>query len=96
MSKEKKICIDDSQVTRLMTDTAKLAKGIDKDICPTVREMYKEHVPKDVGISKAKKGKQKKKDEDGGSGDALEWVAKRIDRKLNVKGKIDEFLDKHF
>jgi len=54
MSK-KKICVDDDQVTRLMTDTAKLAQGRDDDICPTVRDMYDEHVKIEPKKRKGKK-----------------------------------------
>jgi len=60
MAKKKTICIDDSQLDRLMTDTWKMAKGDNTDICPTVEEMAKEHVPEEVRIGKGKKAKKEK------------------------------------
>lgn len=77
MSKKNKICLTSSQTERLMTDTAKLAKGIDDDICPTVREMYDENVPKELRI-KGKK-KSKKKEEEG----IADWGAKKIGKKIS-------------
>ena len=71
---KKKICIDESQTQRLMTDTAKLAKGIDEDICPTVREMYEENVPRDLrmkGKSKTKKTK-----------DSLDKIGDAVNKKV--------------
>lgn len=79
MPKKNKICLTPSQTERLMTDTAKLAKGIDDDICPTVREMYDENVPKDLRI-KGKSKKAKKKEEEG----IADWGAKKIGKKLGT------------
>lgn len=85
MSKAKKICLDESQTERLMTDTTKLAKGIDEDICPTVREMYHQNVPEDLRV-----GKAKKKSKDSGI-DVTEAVVRRVAKK--AKAKAESFLD---
>lgn len=60
---KKKICVNDEQVERLLTDTTKLAHGEDgDDICPTVREMWEENVPENIRESKKRPGKSKKRE----------------------------------
>lgn len=84
MKKEKPICLDDSQIKRLQTDTAKLAKGIHDDICPTVEEMYNENVPKELRISKAQK-KKKEQREDAVERTVKQWIGRRILKKIEEK-----------
>jgi len=81
MTKKEKVCLEDSQIKRLQTDTAKLAKGINEDICPTVEEMYNENVPKEIRISKAQK-KKKAKDHDP---DPIHWIGKEFLRGMARK-----------
>lgn len=82
MTKKSKVCLKEEQVDRLMNDTAKLAKGIDEDICPTVRELYIEHVDDSVNGhgQLVKKGKKKEKEP---VDMAERFVLKKIRRKLS-------------
>lgn len=80
MKKEKKICIDDSQTTRLLTDTWKMAKGDNTDICPTVHEMVIEHVPAEIRLGKKSKTKKAKDSIDKAS----EYINSRVTKKAKT------------
>jgi hypothetical protein len=56
---ENKICLDKSQTKRLMNDTAKMARGDDSEICPTVRKMYEKNVEKPDRKQPKKKTEEK-------------------------------------
>ena len=79
---KKKICLDESQTERLLTDTYRMGKGIDDDtICPTVKGMVEENVPADIRV----RGKSKKKKDNKPS-----WIERK------VTGKIGKAIDDFF
>ncbi len=80
MSKKKSLCLDKDQEKRLVQDTYKLGAGIDEGICPTVREMVEEHVPKSI-----RKKKQKQKQEIESDSPALDFIGKMFSRKVSGK-----------
>lgn len=63
-TEHKKICVDDTQVERLLTDATRIAHGeTGDDICPTVRDMVDEYVPENIrkGKKRERKGKKREK-----------------------------------
>lgn len=77
VSKKQKICIDEGQTKRLLTDTWKMARGDNTDICPTVEEMVRENVDPDIRLGR--KGKKKAgKDAIDKAGD---FISKKVIKK---------------
>ena len=93
MKKEKKY--NEEQLERVVVDTVKIVKGIDKDVCDGVRGKYDEYVPeslKKISVCPiTEKKKKKAKDHDP---DPIHWIGKEflksIARKVR-KGMDDIF-----
>jgi len=85
MSKEKKVCLEDSQVKRLGHDAYMLGKHGDKaeGICDTVAEIVKDSTTTEERIGKLK-GAKKKKDKSMTS-EVERFVVGRVLNKLKTK-----------
>ena len=76
---KKKICIDEGQTKRLLTDTWKMARGRNDNICPTVEEMVKENVDPEIRLGRQGKKKPAK--------DSLDKVGEYFTNNVNKKAK---------